>query len=67
MSMKFQEDIFNGFHFKHRHDFVTELLLTKFKGEWLNEKKDNKQCLSDTPRWSMKKTNIKNTKAIQNG
>ena len=24
-------------------------------------KKDNKQCLSDTPRWSMKKTNIKNT------
>ena len=32
-----------------------------------NEKKDNKQCLSDTPRWSMKKINIKNTKAIQNG
>ena len=32
-----------------------------------NEKKDNKQCLSDNPRWSMKKTNIKNTKAIQNG
>ena len=32
-----------------------------------NEKKDNKQCLSDTPCWSMKKTNIKNTKAIQNG
>ena len=30
-----------------------------------NEKKDNKQCLSDTPRWSMKKINIKNTKAIQ--
>ena len=26
--MKFQEDIFNGFHVKHRHDFVTELLLT---------------------------------------
>ena len=32
----------------------------------LNEKKDNKQCLSDTPRWSRKKINIKNTKAIQN-
>ena len=32
-----------------------------------NEKKDNKQCLSDNPRWSMRKTNIKNTKAIQNG
>ena len=31
--MKFQEDIFNGFHVKHRHDFVIELLLTKFKGE----------------------------------
>ena len=31
------------------------------------KKKDNKQCLSDTHRWSMKKTNIKNTKAIQNG
>ena len=31
--MKFQEDIFNGFHVKHRHDFVTELLLTKFKRE----------------------------------
>ena len=31
------------------------------------KKKDNKQCLSDTPSWSMKKTNIKNTKAIQNG
>ena len=30
--MKFQEDIFNGFHVKHRHDFVTELLLIKFKG-----------------------------------
>ena len=30
-------------------------------------RKDNKQCLSDTPRWSMKKMNIKNTKAIQNG
>ena len=27
--MKFQEDIFNGFHVKHRHDFVTELLLKK--------------------------------------
>ena len=26
--MKFQEDIFNGFHVKHRHVFVTELLLT---------------------------------------
>ena len=25
------------------------------------KKKDNKQCLSDTPCWSMKKTNIKNT------
>ena len=23
--MKFQEDIFNGFHVKHRHDFVTDL------------------------------------------
>ena len=33
--MKFQEDIFNSFHVKHRHDFVTELLLTKFKGEQL--------------------------------
>ena len=31
--MKFQEDFFNGFHVKHRYDFVTELLLTKFKGE----------------------------------
>ena len=31
--MKFQEDIFNGFHVKQKHDFVTELLLTKFKGE----------------------------------
>ena len=31
--MKFQEGIFNGFHVKHRLDFVTELLLTKFKGE----------------------------------
>ena len=30
-----------------------------------NEKMDNKQCLSDTPCWSMKKINIKNTKAIQ--
>ena len=28
--MKSQEDIFNGFHVKHRQDFVTELLLTKF-------------------------------------
>ena len=24
MCMEFQEDIFNGFHVKHRHDFVTE-------------------------------------------
>ena len=31
--MKFQEDIFNDFCVKHRHDFVSELLLTKFKGE----------------------------------
>ena len=30
--MKFQEDIFNSFHVKHRHDFVTELLLTSSKG-----------------------------------
>ena len=30
--MKFQEDIFNGFYVKHRHDFVTELLLTSSKG-----------------------------------
>ena len=30
--MKVQEDIFNGFHVKHRHDFVTELLLTSSKG-----------------------------------
>ena len=30
--MKFQEDIFNGFHVKHRHDFVTELLLTCQRG-----------------------------------
>ena len=33
----------------------------------INEKKDNKQCLSDTTPQSIKKTNIKNTKAIQNG
>ena len=33
--MKFQEDIFNGFHVKYSHTFVTELLLTKFKGEEL--------------------------------
>ena len=25
--MKFQEDSFNGFYVKHRHGFVTELLL----------------------------------------
>ena len=31
--MKFQEGIFEGFHVKHRHNFVAELLLTKFKGE----------------------------------
>ena len=30
--MKFQEDIFNRFHVKHRHDFVTEMLLTSSKG-----------------------------------
>ena len=30
--MTFQEDIFNGFHVKHRHDFVTDLLLTSSKG-----------------------------------
>ena len=30
--MKFQEDIFYGFHVTHRHDFVTELLLTSSKG-----------------------------------
>ena len=30
--MKFQEDTFNGFQVKHRHNFVTELLLTKVKG-----------------------------------
>ena len=30
--MTFQEDIFNGFHVKHRHDFVTELLLTSQRG-----------------------------------
>ena len=35
--MKFQGDIFNGFHVKHRHDFVTELLLTSSKGN--NKKK----------------------------
>ena len=37
---------------------------------WRNddEKKDNKQCLSDTPAVMVnKETNIKNTKAIQNG
>ena len=33
--MKFHADILNGFHVKHRHDFVIELLLTKFKGELL--------------------------------
>ena len=33
--MMFQEDIFNGLHVKHGHDFVTELLLTKFIGEQL--------------------------------
>ena len=31
--MTFQEDTFNCFHVMHRHHFVTELLLTKFKGE----------------------------------
>ena len=31
--MKFQEDIFNSFHVKHRHDFVTELLLQSSKGK----------------------------------
>ena len=35
--MKFQEDIFNGFRIKHRHDFVTVLLLTKFKGKYLEK------------------------------
>ena len=30
--MKFREDILNGFHVKHRYDFVTELLLTSSKG-----------------------------------
>ena len=34
--MTFQENIFNGFHVKHRHDFVTKLLLTSSKGN--NEK-----------------------------
>ena len=29
--MKFQE-VSNGFHVKHRHDFVTELRLTSLKG-----------------------------------
>ena len=40
--MKFQEDIFNGFHVKHIHDFVTELLLTSSKG---NNKKIHIQQL----------------------
>ena len=35
--MKVQEGIFNGFHVKHRHDFVTELPLKKFKGEQLKK------------------------------
>ena len=30
--MKFQEDFFNGFHVKHRHDFVTELFLQVQRG-----------------------------------
>ena len=30
--IKFQEDIFNGFHVKHSHDFVKELPITNFKG-----------------------------------
>ena len=30
--IKFQEDLFNGFHVKHRHDFVTELLLQVQRG-----------------------------------
>ena len=41
------------------------ILLAKTTGRMkfgFNEKKDNRQCLSDTPRWSMKKTNIKNTR-----
>ena len=37
--MKFQEDIFNGFHVKHRHDFVTELLLTSSKGNIAAQKR----------------------------
>ena len=36
--MTFQEDIFNAFHANHRHDFVTELLLTSSKGN--NQKKN---------------------------
>ena len=31
--MKFQEDVFNSFHITHIHDFVKELVFTKFKGE----------------------------------
>ena len=34
--MKFQEDIFNGFHVKYRPDFVTELLLTSSKEKTKN-------------------------------
>ena len=30
--MTFQEDIFNGFHVKHRHDFATELFLQVQRG-----------------------------------
>ena len=30
--MQFQDDIFNGFHVNHRHDFVTDMLITNFKG-----------------------------------
>ena len=35
--MKFHEDIFNGFHVKYKHAFVTELLLNKFKGKKLKK------------------------------
>ena len=41
--MKFQEDIFNSFHVKHRHNFVTELLLTKFEGEQLGDSNEYPQ------------------------
>ena len=63
--------VFTG-HIGHFVGFVMRWLIYRLEdvnGLKNNEKYDNKQCLSDTPCWSMKKTNtcIKNTKAIQYG